>query len=108
MSTKTTSTGMAPMYLTAQQARQIADKMTPSQRLLDEIMRRIEKNANEGRHSLHLSENNARCPIDFVTAEGKRAWTEIKKELMAAGYQVNETEYTGFTSVTVAWFADSD
>lgn len=103
MSTKTTSTGMAPMYLTAQQARQIADRMTPPQRLLDGIMRKIEKKANEGRHSLHLSENDARCPIDFVTAEGKRVWAKTKESLMAAGYQVSETKYTGFTSVTVKW-----
>ena len=104
MSTKTTGTGMAPMYLTAQQARQIADRMTPAQRLFDEIMRKIEKRANGGRHSLNLSENNARCPIDFMSAEGKRAWAETKKSLMAAGYRVNEREYPEFfTTVTITW-----
>lgn len=104
MSTKTTGTGMAPTYLTAQQARQIADRMTPAGWLLDEIMRKIEKRVNGGRHSLNLSENDARCPIDFVTTEGKHAWTETKESLMAAGYRVNERNYSvGWSSVTITW-----
>ena len=105
MNPNTANTGMAPMYLAAQQACQIADRMTPPQRLLDEIMRKIEKRANEGCHSLYLSEKDAHCPIDFVTAEGKRAWAEAKESLMAAGYQVSETKHV-FTVVTVTWPSD--